>query len=82
MKLKTFEKVRVSVVTEYIVFKGDTPVDTFTVDYLSKTPDGVFDIEKTNKAIIKRMQYEASGARVRFIDTDSVTGKLKVTIEI
>ena len=82
MKLKTFEKVRVSVVTEYIVFRGETLVDTFTVDYLAKTAEGVFDTEKTNKAITKRMQYEASGARVRFIDTNSVTGKLQVTIEI
>ena len=82
MKLKTFEKVCTATVTDYIVFSGDTPVDRFTVDYLAKTADGAFDEEKTRQAIIKRVGYENAGAKVRYIDTNSVTGHLSVTIEI
>lgn len=82
MKLKSFEKVRVATCTEYVVFNGDGTVDSFTVDYLAKTKDGTFDTATLNAAILKRMKYENMGAKVRFVDVNSVTGNLKVTVDI
>ena len=82
MKLKSFEKVRTATVTEYVVFKGDEPVDDFTVDYCAKTADGAYDTKTLNAAILKRMKYEDDGATVRFVDVNRASGRLLVTIEI
>lgn len=82
MKLMSFEKVRLATCTEYVVFNGDNPVDSFTVDYLAKTKDGTFDTATHNAAILKRMKYENMGAKVRFVDVNSATGNLTVTVDI
>lgn len=81
MKLKSFEKVRATC-TEYVVFNGDNQVDSFTVDYLAKTKKGTFDTATINAAILKRMKYENMGAKVRFVDVNSATGNLTVTVDI
>lgn len=77
MKLKSFEKVRLATCSEYVVFKGGNPVDSFTVDYLAKTKE-----DTPNAAILKRMKYENMGAKVRFVDVNSATGNLTVTVDI
>lgn len=82
MKLETFEKVRVSCVTEYSVFSGDNFIEKFVVDYGVKNENGFFDTVEMGKAISKRMSYEKSGANVRFVCVNSATGNLDVTIEI
>lgn len=82
MKLKTFEKTNVSTITEYVVFRGDNVVDSFTVDCCKKNDDGTYDLEYTNNSILKRMAYENSGAKVLFVDVDSATGHLHVTLDI
>lgn len=82
MKLKTFEKVRTSVVTEYVVFKGDELVDYFKVDYCVKTADGAYDTKTLNASILKLMKYEDDGATVRFVDVNTATGAWSVTVEI
>lgn len=82
MKLKSFEKVRLATCSEYVVFKGGNPVDSFTVDYLAKTKEGTFDTATINAAILKRMKYENMGAKVRFVDVNSATGNLTVTVDI
>lgn len=35
-----------------------------------------------NPAILKRMKYENMGANVRFVDVNSATGNLTVTVDI
>ena len=82
MKLKSFEKVRTATCTEYVVFHEQRVVDAFTVDYIAKTKDGDYDTAGTTAAIIKRMHYEDTGAKVISVDTNSVNGHLYVTIEI
>lgn len=82
MKLKSFEKVCTATETEYVVFKGDEPVDDFKVDYLAKTADGAYDTKTLNAAILKRMEYEDAGATVRFVNVNKANGRLCVTIEI
>lgn len=82
MKLATFEKVRVSTVTEYSVFSGDNFIEKFVVDYCVKNEDGVYDTVEIGNAISKRKSYEKRGANVRFVCVNSATGNLDVTIEI
>ena len=82
MKLKSFEKVCIATCTEYVVFNGGDPVDSFTVDYLAKPKDGTFDTATINAAILKRMKYENMGAKVRFVDVNRATGNLTVTVDI
>lgn len=72
MKLKTFEKVNVNIKTEYTVFHGDEPIDSFVVDYLGQTKE----------EIQKLKYYEEAGAKVRFVSVNTVTGNLSVTVEI
>lgn len=82
MKLKSFEKVRVATVTEYVVFHNRDYVESFEVDYLAKTADGEYDNAKTTAGILKRIKYEDAGAKVLHVSVNSATGNLKVSIEI
>ena len=82
MKLKSFEKVRIATCTKYVVFNGDNLVESFTVDYLAKTKDGTLDTATLNAAILKRKEYENMGAKVRFVNVNSETGNLNVTVDI
>lgn len=82
MKLKTFEKTNISTITEYVVSRGDNVVGSFTVDYCKKNDDGTYDTKYIDNSILKRMVYENSGAKVRFVDVNSATGHLRVTLDI
>ncbi len=72
MKLKTFDKCNVAVVTEYTVFRGDECVDWFTEDYCKTEGDNVR----------KKLAYIEKGADVRFVAVNSVTGHLRVSLSI
>lgn len=72
MKLKSFNKVNVETKYEVHVFDGAEWVDTFEVDYLT---DKLTGLNKLNK-------YIEMGANVRFVNTNSVTKLLSLTIDI
>lgn len=73
MTLKAFDEVNVSTKTSYTVFKDGKCVDLFTVDYGEN-------VRKDN--VLKEVALRDSGAKVRFISVNSVTGVLEVSVDI
>ena len=73
--LKTFEKMNTSARTMYNIFKDDCYVETLEVFYVETLE--VFYVEdeptadhddKLKEAVIRRMELEESGAKVKFVD--------------
>lgn len=73
MKLKTFTKVNTATNTRYSVFKGESFVEDFTVNYLDEQ-------NKVCKAVLKRIDYENAGATVQHVDV--YKGQLEITLQI
>ena len=65
--LKTFEKMNTSARTMYNIFKDDCYVETLEVFYVEDEPTADHD-DKLKEAVIRRMELEESGAKVKFVD--------------
>lgn len=74
MTLVEFMKHNVSVRTRYVIHRGTKEPQTLMVDYMSN------DVQKLNAAILKRMELETLGAKVRFIGT--ALGHLVVDVDL
>lgn len=73
MTLKQFEKVNCEVRNEYIVFDdAGEYIETFKVNYVDD------DIDKTNRAILRRFMYD--NATVKHVSVNTATHFLSVTI--
>ena len=76
MKLKTFNRVDVSVHTEYTIFdRNGRYQDSFRVDYTDTTKEGT-------ARLLKLYDLMKRGADVEHVSVNSVTGLLDVSVRV
>lgn len=76
MKLKTFNRVDVSVHTEYTVFdRNGSYQESFRVDYTDATREGI-------ASLLKLYDLMKRGADVEHVSVNSVTGLLDISVRV
>lgn len=76
MKLKTFNRVDVSVHTAYIVFdRNGSYQESFRVDHTDATREGT-------ASLLKLYDLMKRGADVEYVSVNSVTGLLDISVRV